>query len=429
MKPLTLALLACVAAPAQWVMVVNNTFLSAPNNSSVALLNRSDGSLVNKNWIVPAAGAGNWNGNCSAQDAVQVGSQVWVGSSNSNCSLPAAIYIYDVSFAGPTPVATFNSVRYLTVADVGLASTQPRGLYWNASAGCVYMTDGNGIHLLSPSCNYLGTSLPGNCWGMTLLHTGDVVYSVIGFGGILRANPTLTTSLGTFATSATTGWWPYELDVNLAGNLVASGFATSGYNIREWTNSGAFVGDPYPGTANIRGMAVLDDGSYLCSRNAFPFDLIRWNGTTATTIIADLGPNSPAQNQFGGYMMGTLDVPAPAALGLAIGQPAGSGTFRLDNTGLLSGVDTFNAFSLEPAPGGPGSGPYLGLYTAFLPNLIAEVLVPPGTMPFHFIAVRPSFQLNVPSGIPVGLTVEMVAFEIVNGVLGRVSPVATTVTF
>ena len=58
---------------------------------------------MNKNWIVPATGAGNWNGNCSAQDAVQVGSQIWIGSSNSNCAMPAAIYIYDVSFAGAAP--------------------------------------------------------------------------------------------------------------------------------------------------------------------------------------------------------------------------------------------------------------------------------------------------------------------------------------
>jgi hypothetical protein len=188
------------------------------------------------------------------------------------------------------------------------------------------------------------------------------------------------------------------------------------------------LGDPYPGTANLRGMSVLDDGSYLLSRNAFPYDLIRWNGMTATTIIADTGPNNPAQNHFGGYMMGTLDIPT-APLSLAIGQPAGSGSFRLDNAGLLPGVDTFNAFSLEPAPGGPGTGPYLGLYTASLPSLIAEVLVPAGTLPFHFIAVRPAFRLNIPSGIPSGLTVEMVAFEIVNGAIGRVSPVATTVTF
>ncbi len=65
-------------------------------------------------------------------------------------------------------------------------------------------------------------------------------------------------------------------------------------------------------------------------------------------------------------MMGTLDVPAP--LGLTIGQPAGAGTFRVDTIGLLDGRETFHAFSLEPAPGGPGTGPYLGLHTAFLPT-------------------------------------------------------------
>src|SRR4029077_7346282 len=128
MKPshLVLPFVLCASLSAQWVMVVNNTFSAAPNNSSIALLNRSDGSLVNKDWSVPATGAGNWNGNCSAQDVVQVGSQIWIGSSNSNCMMPAAIYIYDVSFAGALPVATFNTARFLTVADIGLASTQPR---------------------------------------------------------------------------------------------------------------------------------------------------------------------------------------------------------------------------------------------------------------------------------------------------------------
>jgi hypothetical protein len=426
-KSLLALLVLCAIAPAQWVMVVNNTFLAAPNNSSVALVNRSDGSLVNRDWIVPGTGAGNWNGNCSAQDAVQVGSQVWVGSSNSNCAMPAAIYIYDVSFAGAVPVATFNSARFLTVADVGIDSTQPRGLYWNSKASVVYMSDGNGIHLLSQSCNYLGASLPGNAWGMTLLHTGDVVYSVIASGGIRRASPDLATSFGTLVPSGSAGFWPYELDVSLAGNLVASGFAGSGYNIREWGPTGAVIGDPWAGAVNLRGTAVLDDGAWLAARNAYPYHLVRWDGVAATTIIADTGPNNPAQNTFGGYMMGTLDAPAP--LLLSIGQPAGSGTFRLATTGLLTGVPTFHAFSLEPAPGGPGTGPYLGLHTAFLNQLIAQVVVPAGTLPFHLVAVRPSFQFNVPSGIPAGLSVEMVAFEVINGSLGRVSPVATTITF
>ncbi len=50
-------------------------------------------------------------------------------------------------------------------------------------------------------------------------------------------------------------------------------------------------------------------------------------------------------------------------------------------------------------------------------------------LPFHFFAVRPTFQYQLFGGVPPGLNVEMVAFEIVGGTLGRVSPVATTVTF
>jgi hypothetical protein len=421
--------LACTQIAAQWVMVVNNTFLAAPNGSSIALLNRSDGSLVNRDWIVPAAGAGNWNGNCSAQDVVQVGSQVWIGSSNSNCAMPAAIYVYDVSFAGPLPVATYSQTRFLTAADVGIASTQPRGLHWNAALGIVYMSDGNGIHALSAGCNYLGTSLPGNCWGMTLLPTGDLVYSVIAYGGIQRATPDLTASLGTFAGPAPAGFWPYELDVNNAGNLVASGFAANtGYNVREWSPSGTLLGDPWPGVDNMRGMAPLGNGTYLVSRNSYPYDLVVWTGSTSFHVIPDTGPNQPAQNTFGGYMMGRLDAPQ-AALTVAMSQPAGPGTFRLDDGGLLPGTHVFNLVSLEPAPGGPGTGPYLGLFTANVNGLLAQVLAPAGTLPFHLVAVHPTFQLEIPSGVPAGLTVEVVAFEFANGVLGRVSSVASHVTF
>jgi hypothetical protein len=174
-------------------------------------------------------------------------------------------------------------------------------------------------------------------------------------------------------------------------------------------------------------MAVLENGTYLLSRNAHPFDLVVWNGAASITIIADTGSGSAAQNTFGGYMMGTLDAPAP--ISLAIGQPGGSGTFRVSTSGLLTGTDSFHVMSLEPAPGGPGSGPYLGLHTAFPANLIAQVALPRGALPFHFTAVRPTFSFQIAAGVPPGLTVEMIALEVTGGTLGRVSPVATVTTF
>jgi hypothetical protein len=414
------------SAHAQWVMVVNNTFLNAPNNSSVALVNRSDGSLVDRNWIVPAAGAGNWNGNCSAQDAVQVGTQVWVGSSNSNCPFPAAIYIYDVDFTAAIPVATFNTARFLTTTDIGLASTQPRGLHFNSAAGIVYMSDGNGIHALDISCNYTGASLPGNCWGMTQLRTGDVAYSVIASGGIQRANATLTASLGVLVSPSSAGFWPYELDVNLAGNLVASGFSGTPYRIREWSSAGVFVSDPYPVASNLRGMSVLDDGGYLLSRNIAPFDLFKWDGVSETVIIADTGPANPAQNHFGPYMMGYLD--APTSLSLTVSQPGGAGTFKLTNDGLLTGAETFNVVSFELAPGGPGTGPYLGLHATNPANLVSQVLVPAGFEPFHFFPNRSNYSFGPIAGVPSGVSVEFVAFQIVNGMIVAVSPVASLTT-
>jgi hypothetical protein len=54
--------------------------------------------------------------------------------------------------------------------------------------------------------------------------------------------------------------------------------------------------------------------------------------------------------------------------------------------------------------------------------------MPRGALPFHFVPVRPTFRFDIPSGVPPGLTVEMVALEVVSGAFGRVSSVATLTT-
>lgn len=69
-------------------------------------------------------------------------------------------------------------------------------------------------------------------------------------------------------------------------------------------------------------------------------------------------------------------------------QPAGPGTGALIlNAGLTPGGEVFNVFGL-PGPGAPGTGPFAGLFGP--PSfLLPQILAPPGTPPFHFIASGP----------------------------------------
>jgi hypothetical protein len=76
------------------------------------------------------------------------------------------------------------------------------------------------------------------------------------------------------------------------------------------------------------------------------------------------------------------------------------------------------------APGGVGTGPYLGLWTANVNNLIAQAFVTIGTLPFRFFAPGPTLVYGPLGGAPIGLTVEVVAFEFTGVAIGRVSPVA-----
>jgi hypothetical protein len=113
---------------------------------------------------------------------------------------------------------------------------------------------------------------------------------------------------------------------------------------------------------------------------------------------------------------------------VSLAQPGGPGTQGfLRNAGLVPGVEYFNVLSLEPCPGPPGSGPYLGL-CATNPALLAwQLLEPLGNVPFHFIATANTTNFG-PFPVPPGLTIEAVCFSpsLLTG--GCTSPVRRYVT-
>jgi hypothetical protein len=111
-------------------------------------------------------------------------------------------------------------------------------------------------------------------------------------------------------------------------------------------------------------------------------------------------------------------------LTLSLAQPAGPGTGVVINAGgQVPGEEMFLVFSFEPAPGGLGSGPYLGLWASSLSLLLAQIELPLGSPPFHYLATATTETFG-PFGAPPGLHVECVAIGLAAGVLHGVSAVA-----
>lgn len=320
---LLLSLLAYVvpalAAP-EWVMVMNNTFRCCGNPTpSVILVDRADGALVNRDWIVPTMGEGNWDGNCSAEDVVQVGSTIWIGGTNANCPEEAAIYVYDVNFAGATPAATFAGAHYFTLEGIGLAGLQPRQMTYHIPTNKVFLGfdqfpggPPSVISIDASTVKWTGEIIDNvNAWG-TLDFDGKLVYGTIGSGASIRTADYDLNPLGILVGDP--GFWPYELAIAPSGNLLASGFTGSTpYGIREWDKNGGFVKDVLPGARDLRGMAVLNNGNYLISSNREPKSLIIWDGVKETDVITATG--SGVQSSLSPYGMGTLKKPGAGCTG------------------------------------------------------------------------------------------------------------------
>jgi trimeric autotransporter adhesin len=128
-------------------------------------------------------------------------------------------------------------------------------------------------------------------------------------------------------------------------------------------------------------------------------------------------------NHAGGVRSHNVAVLASGRPRLTISQVAGPGSgVVILNANLKVGSEYCNVFSLEPSPFGPGTGPYLGLWATDVALLIAQVLAPIGTLPFHFVATGTGAAFGVYQGFP-GLVVEGVCFDFSGGTLGCVSTV------
>jgi subtilisin family serine protease len=116
-----------------------------------------------------------------------------------------------------------------------------------------------------------------------------------------------------------------------------------------------------------------------------------------------------------------------AAPALMLSQPTGpSGAIMVRHENLIPGHEYYNVFSFDPCPGGIGTGPWLGLCTASLETLIAQILLPPSAPPIHYVATSTSHEFG-PYYLTSGLSVAGVLFDHTGQVLQGVSPVAAYV--
>ena len=149
----------------------------------------------------------------------------------------------------------------------------------------------------------------------------------------------------------------------------------------------------------------------------------RWAGPGLARFDAGNGPSLFAAGTFtmaGGKPSLNFAELIPARPQLTLSQLGGPGSgLVVANASLIPGLKYFNIFSVEPAPLGPGTGPYLGLFATDPAVLLAQ-LVPGFGVPFHFAATSTTTFFG-PYPIPSGAVIEAVCFECNDDQLGCVS--------
>ncbi len=206
--------------------------------------------------------------------------------------------------------------------------------------------------------------------------------------------------------------------------------------IMKWTGS-AWV-DSSQGLAygSVYDFELFDDGTgirlYACGRlriGALEYDMCRWSGTYWEPVL-DWTNSLPQylvaeESQSGPTLwIGGITIPqspnSPSGLharyrltgpGIITTQAAPGQVVSVSNVWLDPSKDVYNIFSLDPCPAGPGLGPYGGLCFTDPGVLIAELLAPPGALPFRPMITGP----RAPLGdylLPPGLVFECVSAEV-----------------
>ncbi len=234
-----------------------------------------------------------------------------------------------------------------------------------------------------------------------------------------------------------------------AGGPITAAGGTPVIGLARWNGQSWSPVAPPTGVSNFipQVLKTLDDGSgpaLYCATNA---TIHRLRGATWETlpsvsqvqglarfqglVLSDdgSGPAIFARGSFdtaGGIPSGSLAKWGTGAPTVVLSQ-MGSGGFGLtvDNAHLIPTHDYANVFSLAPC-GVAGSGPYLGLCASDPSELVAQVLLPPGTPPFRFVATSTTATFGPYSTAP-GITIDGIVIDVTGSPAGCHSPVGRRV--
>jgi len=252
------------------------------------------------------------------------------------------------------------------------------------------------VPISSNSCTSAG--VPNNLWGHGKLDVLAAVQAVRGLG-LSPANSSATAPPGTpvvhILTVTNTGYLQDSFTVSAAGTFAVTVLDPT-------------VGPLAPGaSADVTLVVQIPPGA-----SAGTSDL------TQVTAVSQAFPLADAQATLTTVVVGS----APT---LAITQPGGPGQPVFITSGnLFPGAEVFNVLSVEPCPGGPGTGPFLGLCASDPNTLFSQVALPLGFQPFHFLATGPSATFG-PYPAPAGLVVEGVCFILTGSGISGVSAVSS----
>jgi hypothetical protein len=199
-------------------------------------------------------------------------------------------------------------------------------------------------------------------------------------------------------------------EIFTAGGQFRAGVVQWDGNAWSLTGTILYNGNHPRGVAYVRSLVLFDTGFGPQVHVSGSFDapvigIGRWDGTAwrslgagyqysgSTCVVHDDGAG-PAL-YVPAWQIDGLEVcsaarwscpPRPTPL-VRQDTPGYGSRVWLDNSGLTPGAEYYNVISTELCAGPlPGSGPLLGLCASDPAVLMAQVLTPVGTPPFHFIA-------------------------------------------
>jgi Domain of unknown function (DUF5122) beta-propeller len=238
----------------------------------------------------------------------------------------------------------------------------------------------------------------------------------------------LGSGIGVFFYNSVGALHVHDGELIAGGNFTVAG-GVSALNVARWNGS---VWQPIGSGVQAGVYALADAGADLIAAGAN--FITRWDGASwqPTGVVSGLAGTLASWGNgvlAGGNLLsvGGVDAPFLARLSspqprITVLQPFGPEDVVIANSWLIPGHEYFNLASLNPCAGGPGTGPYGGLCFNNLADLMWQLLLPAGAVPFHFIATSPDASFG-PFGIPIGLSFEAICVNLTAAPAGCVSSV------